>query len=55
MKWVGKKSTQELAVDISNLTNRKNSFYVKYDNKTGDLKTIYQLGFMPELMYRITF
>ena len=55
MKWVGKKATQELAIDISNLTNRKNPFYVKYDPETGNLKTINQFGLMPELLYRITF
>ena len=54
-KWVGERATQELAIDISSLTNRKNPFYVKFDPETGNLKTINQFGLMPELLYRITF
>jgi len=52
--WVGKHSSQELAIDIRNLTNRKNPFYIKFDPETGDLKTL-GLGFMPDILYRITF
>jgi hypothetical protein len=54
-KSAGKASTKELAINISNVTNRKNPFYMKYDQETGNLKTIYQMGFMPDLLFRITF
>lgn len=53
-KWTGKHSSQELALDIRNLTNRKNPFYIKYDVETGDLKT-HGFGLTPDLLYRITF
>jgi hypothetical protein len=54
-KFIGRHSTQEIAININNLTNRKNPFYMKYDPSTGELKTIYQFGFMPDILYRISF
>jgi hypothetical protein len=53
-KWSGKRSSHELIIDIRNITNRKNPFTVKYDPKTGDIKTM-GLGLTPDLYYRITF
>jgi hypothetical protein len=53
-KWTGKRSSQELALDIRNLTNRENPFYIKYNVETGDLKT-QGFGLTPDLLYRITF
>jgi hypothetical protein len=55
IKFIGKSSTQEIAINISNLTNRKNPFFMKYDPKTDKLKTVYQFGMMPDLIYRIVF
>lgn len=53
-KWIGRRSTQELAIDIRNLTNRQNPFFIKFDPETGDLKTL-GFGLMPDILYRITF
>jgi hypothetical protein len=55
IKFIGKSSTQEIAINISNLTNRKNPFFVKYDAQTDGLKTVYQFGLMPDILYRIVF
>ena len=40
----GKKTTQEWAVDIQNITNRNNIFQVVYDQKENKLKKEYQQG-----------
>lgn len=54
-KAIGRRSTKEIAIGLNNLTNHKNAFYVKYDPGTGTLKTVRQFGFMPDLLFRITF
>jgi hypothetical protein len=54
-KSIGKGSTKELAININNVMNRRNPFYMKYDPETGDVKTTYQMGIMPDLLFRITF
>ncbi len=53
-KLNGKKVTQEWAVDIQNVLNRKNIFQQVYDPYKGELKTEYQLGFFPMVTYRLT-
>jgi hypothetical protein len=55
IKFIGKSATQEIAISINNLTNRKNPFFMKYDPATDGLKTVYQFGLMPDLLYRIVF
>ena len=55
IKFIGKTSTQEIAINITNLTNRKNPFFMKYDPQTDGLKTVYQFGLMPDILYRIVF
>ncbi len=55
IKFIGKSATQEIAINISNLTNRKNPFFMKYDSQTDGLKTVYQFGMMPDILYRIVF
>ena len=52
--WMGSHSTQEIALDIQNLTNRENPFYIKYSNETGEIETK-GFGMMPQLLYRISF
>lgn len=54
-KAMGKKITQEWALDLQNVTNRKNPFYQDYDKATQDLKVVNQLGFFPMMLYRINF
>ncbi|MFW5657215.1 MAG: TonB-dependent receptor [Bacteroidota bacterium] len=53
-KWMGSHSTQEIAIDIQNLTNRENPFYIKYSSETGNIETK-GFGMMPQLLYRISF
>ncbi len=55
IKFIGKSSTQEIAATINNLTNRKNPFYMKYNPATDGLKTVYQFGLMPDILYRVVF
>lgn len=54
-KVSGKKVTQELALDIQNITNNQNPFGVQYDPSTREVETTYQLGIFPMVLYRITF
>ena len=50
-----KKVTQEWALDIQNITNKKNIFREVFDEGSGDLIYEYQLGFFPLGYYKITF
>ncbi len=54
-KLIGKKTTQEWGVDFQNITNRANIFYQEYNAYAGQVRTIYQNGFLPIVQYRITF
>ncbi len=51
----GKRATQKFSVDLQNLTGRQNVFSEEYNTRTGDLETIYQIGFFPDVQYRILF
>lgn len=54
-KVSGKKVTQEMALDIQNVTNHQNPFGVQYNASTQEVETTYQLGLFPMVLYRITF
>ena len=54
-KMVGKRITQEWAIDIANITNRKNIFVQEFDPQSGNWNTTYQTGFLPIGQYRIYF
>ncbi len=54
-KVSGKKVTQEVALDIQNVTNSQNPFGVDYNKSTQEVETTYQLGIFPMVLYRITF
>lgn len=54
-KLNGKKITQEWALNIQNVTNRRNIFTQSYDAKTEQMKTTYQIGILPIMQYRILF
>jgi hypothetical protein len=54
-KMVGKKLTQEWAVDIQNITNYRNIFWTQYNANSGEIETTYQTGFLPIGQYRIYF
>ncbi|MFL5765261.1 MAG: carboxypeptidase regulatory-like domain-containing protein [Bacteroidia bacterium] len=49
------KRTAIWAIDIQNLTNRKNVSYHYYDEVTGHIETRYQLGIIPVLSYKVLF
>ncbi len=50
-----KKATAEVAVDLLNLTNQKNIYFEFYDPSTGEIKTVYQLPFLPVPLIRVQF
>ena len=54
-KIVGNKLTQEWAVDIQNITNRRNIFLEQYIPTSGQMQTTYQTGFLPIVQYKIYF
>ncbi len=54
-KLEGKKTTQEWAFDIQNVSNSQNPLYREYDADSDAIKTVYQLGLFPMMQYRITF
>lgn len=51
----GKKTSQEFAFDVQNITNRQNPFSQRFNPSTGEITTVYQLGIFPVGQYRITF
>lgn len=55
LKMNGKKFSQELGIDIQNLTNYKSLFAESYDVKNHEVYQTYQRGFFPMFLYRIHF
>lgn len=51
----GKKTSQEWALDLQNLTNHRNVYMTEWDATNNKTKTAYQQGFMPMMTYRILF
>jgi len=54
-KMVGKKVTQEWALDIQNFTNQQNIFLQQFSQNTQSIATTYQTGRLPIGQYRIYF
>ena len=50
-----KKFTDELALDLQNLTNQKNIYNMQYDVEEGVYKEALLQGFMPMVTYRVNF
>ncbi|MTB52862.1 TonB-dependent receptor [Lewinella sp. W8] len=50
-----KKFSQSFFVDLQNLTNRENVFQERYNPVTGEVNTVFQAGFFPDIQYRIQF
>ena len=50
-----RKFSQQFFIDFQNITNRKNVFVNRYNRATNEVNTVYQSGFLPDLMYRIQF
>lgn len=55
LKRNGAKITHEMAVEIQNITNRQNEFVIQYDPDAQQVETLYQLGLLPVVQYRIYF
>lgn len=51
----GRKVTQEWAIDIQNVTNRKNIQNVMYDPAAQEEVKVYSIGLLPMFQYRIYF
>jgi hypothetical protein len=51
----GKRATQKFSVDLQNLTGQQNVFSQSFNQNTGGLNTRYQLGFFPDIQYRVLF
>ena len=52
-RQIGQRITQEWAVDLQNVTNRKNVMSILFDN--GEYSTMYTQGFMPMVTYKLFF
>ena len=50
-----RKITNSLFIDINNVTNHKNVFAQRYSVITNSINTAYQIGFFPNLIYRLLF
>ncbi|MEP0984075.1 TonB-dependent receptor [Ekhidna sp.] len=50
-----KKVSHQFFVDFQNLTNRKNEFVRRYNDVTDQINVVEQIGFFPDVMYRIQF
>ncbi|MEQ9467602.1 MAG: carboxypeptidase-like regulatory domain-containing protein [Ekhidna sp.] len=49
------KVSHQFFVDFQNVTNRKNEFIRRYNPVTDRINVVEQIGFFPDLMYRIQF
>ena len=47
--------SQQFYLDFQNVTNRQNVFLRRYDELSGEINTVYQIGFFPDILYRIQF
>ncbi len=55
MNGAKRKVAQTISLDLQNVTNHKNVFSQNYDAKIQSLSTTYQLGFFPNLVYKLQF
>ena len=46
---------QTFSLDLQNITNHSNVFSQNYDNKLQKINTTYQLGFFPNVVYKLQF
>lgn len=50
-----KRATHTIQLDVQNIANRKNFYFSYYDDKSGNIKTVNQLGIFPNISYRVEF
>ena len=49
------KRSQTLYLDLQNVTNQQNVFLQNYNAEKQKIGTVYQIGFFPDILYRLTF
>ena len=50
-----RKLSQSFSLDLQNVTDHDNVFSMSYDNRRQSLSTTYQLGFFPNVIYKLQF
>lgn len=55
MRMNNKKFSQQFFLDFQNFTNHQNIFSMRYNRVTGNVVTLYQIGFFPDILWRIQF
>ena len=50
-----KRFSQEIAVDVQNITSHKNILLQKFDPGTGEIKDVFQIGIFPMLTWKVEF
>ena len=50
-----KKISHQFYIDLQNVTNRENEFVYRYNEVTDEVNKVSQIGFFPDVMYRIQF
>lgn len=55
LRWNRARTSQEWALDLQNITDRKNIFTENWNSAREEVTTSYQMGFMPMMTYRIYF
>jgi hypothetical protein len=50
-----RKLSHSFSLDLQNITNHKNIFSQSYDEKSQTINTSYQLGFFPNVVYKLQF
>lgn len=50
-----RKIAHTLSLDLQNVTNHKNVFSKSYDSRSQSISTTYQLGFFPNVVYKLQF
>lgn len=52
---VKRKLSQTFFLDFQNVTNRQNIFAIRYNEVRNEIGKTYQIGFFPDVMYRVEF
>ncbi len=47
--------SQQFALDFQNITNNQNIFAKRYNRVTNNVDTLYQIGFFPDILWRVQF
>ncbi len=50
-----KRVSHQFFIDLQNVTNRKNEFVRRYNEVTDQINLVEQIGFFPDILYRIQF